>query len=213
MLDMTNNAEEKQTFITNVILNLKQNKFKIQYASGREEEKIFTIESYNETLIALEKQFLTFKKDYIIRTKKQKIKILFSQTVEAILALVGLVFTMNIDLQTEIQNLLIALLFLFSIYYQCVKTNEFDVHTYNLYTTSLFEAFIKRKEDFKIVMKDEQTNEETEWYVVNLSNIWQLENISDLSNYKQSPKKREKASKIIKKLNKTLKKKYVQIDE
>ncbi len=213
MLDMTNNAEEKQTFITNVILNLKQNKFKIQYASGREEEKIFTIESYNETLIALEKQFLTFKKDYIIRTKKQKIKILFSQTVEAILALVGLVFTMNIDLQTEIQNLLIALLFLFSIYYQCVKTNEFDMHTYNLYTTSLFEAFIKRKEDFKIVMKDEQTNEETEWYVVNLSNIWQLENISDLSNYKKSPKKREKASKIIKKLNKTLKKKYVQIDD
>ena len=62
-------------------------------------------------------------------------------------------------------------------------------------------------------MKDEQTNEETEWYVVNLSNIWQLENISDLSNYKQSPKKREKASKIIKKLNKTLKKKYVQIDD
>ena len=213
MLDMTNNAEEKQTFITNVILNLKQNKFKIQYASGREEEKIFTIESYNETLIALEKQFLTFKKDYIIRTKKQKIKILFSQTVEAILALVGLVFTMNIDLQTEIQNLLIALLFLFSIYYQCVKTNEFDMHTYNLYTTSLFEAFIKRKEDFKIVMKDEQTNEETEWYVVKLSNIWQLENISDLSNYKKSPKKREKASKIIKKLNKTLKKKYVQIDD
>ena len=207
MLDMTTNKQEKETFIVNLMLSLKQNKFIVQYANGNKEEHPFTIEEYNKYLILLEQQFFKFKKDYIEKNRKTKVKILYSQLIETVVAITGVAISMNIGLSTEIESLLVTLIAIFSIYYQGLQNNKFDECNFEIYTTNLVEEFIKRKEEFKINLKDEETNDTTAWYAINLGNIWQISSVRELNEYNKD----EKKDKVLKKLNKALNKNYVQI--
>lgn len=209
MLDMTINKTEKENFIIGLKLNLQQNIFTVKYADGKEEKKVFTIEEFNKSLLSMEKQFLLFKDTYIDKLKKEKIKLSIAQLVELMIAITGVAITCNLDIMTDVQSFIIILTSFFSVCFQSEMGTKISMHNYDLYTTYITDEFIKHKEDFKVEIVDQKTNEKAEWYIVNLANIWKISSKKELEDASLPKNIEIKTQKLVKKLNKALNKNYM----
>lgn len=176
MIDITLKDEEKDSFITRVYLKEGSDKYVICYASGRQEEVLFSIPNLNESFLKMEQQFLEHKDSFIDSSLQTARRANLNKLIEAFVAVGALFITSVIDIPMLLKVLIIMISALFTLCFQQQQSALVADIENNLRVVSTAEEFLKRKNDFIIKVTDPMTNLEEDWYLLTLSDIESLYN-------------------------------------
>ncbi len=171
MIDITKNEEDKDKFILGVALKENINSYLINYASGRQEERPFTIRSLNEVIMMMERQYLEYRDQYVEKVFDENKNATLKKLIEALMAVAGLFLTATIPLPKVLQIIIIMILAVGTICYQRKQSDIINDNRYNVNVILTADEFLKRKEDFKIKVIDPNTNLEEDWFLLTLSDI------------------------------------------
>lgn len=171
MIDITKNEEDKDKFITKIFLKDDENSFVVNYASGRQEIRDFTVDDLNTILLEMEKQYLRYRDEYVLRINKENVRITLRKMIEALIAVATLYLTSVIAMPTSLKILIIMILVIYTISYQKNQTDLLNENRYGAQTILTADEFLKHKEDFKIRIIDPNTGLESDWYLLTLSDI------------------------------------------
>lgn len=171
MIDITQNEEDKDKYITKVYLKEDANKFIKRYASGRLEEQDFTISQLNQTLFQMEKQYLQYREEFIASTFNKLKKVSINKLIEAFIAIAGVYLTSQIDMPSILKILIATILVVGSICYQRKQSDIEEENESNLRIVATADEFLEHKDKFKIKVKDPNTATEEDWYLLTLSDI------------------------------------------
>lgn len=171
MIDITKNEEDKDKFILGVALKENINSYLINYASGRQEERPFTIRSLNEVIMMMERQYLEYRDQYVEKVFDENKNATLKKLIEALMSVAGLFLTATIPLPKVLQIIIIMILAVGTICYQRKQSDIINDNRYNVNVILTADEFLKRKEDFKIKVIDPNTNLEEDWFLLTLSDI------------------------------------------
>ena len=171
MIDITKNEEDKDKFILGVALKENINSYLINYASGRQEERPFTIRSLNEVIMMMERQYLEYRDQYVEKVFDENKNATLKKLIEALMSVAGLFLTATIPLPKFLQIIIIMILAVGTICYQRKQSDIINDNRYNVNVILTADEFLKRKEDFKIKVIDPNTNLEEDWFLLTLSDI------------------------------------------
>ena len=171
MIDITKNEEDKDKFILGVALKENINSYLINYASGRQEERPFTVRSLNEVIMMMERQYLEYRDQYVEKVFDENKNATLKKLIEALMAVAGLFLTATIPLPKVLQIIIIMILAVGTICYQRKQSDIINDNRYNANVILTADEFLKRKEDFKIKVIDPNTNLEEDWFLLTLSDI------------------------------------------
>lgn len=176
MIDLTTNKEDKDKFITHVVLKEESDSFIVSYASGRMEEVLFSLPSLNEFLRKMEIQFLEYKDQFLEQEFKASQKATIKKLIEALLAFLGTMISCSFPIPNVVKALIIAIAAIGSVIYQRVQSDIVEEARSNANVILTAEEFLKRKEDYKIKVIDPTSGLEKDWYLLSLSSIEEIPN-------------------------------------
>lgn len=178
MLDITTNLKEKENFITKVYVKENDPNYHILYANGLEMERKFTVHNFNATLEQMEEQLVVYKKDYLAKVDEFYQEIIKKQILEIGIGLLGIYLTINMDLNNMIKIIISILIMALEFYLQLKnRLNKINCQV-SYEKINLYESFIQNKENFSVPVIDPLTNTKENWYMINLSDIDDLENFA-----------------------------------
>ena len=180
MIDLTLKKEDKDSYITNVKLN-EDNTYTVTYASGKEETSPFSIHNYQVNLYRMENSFNKYNEEYLKRVWN-------NGPTRAYLLGMFLVLDAcytNFMVKDGVNIFNIILLGLM-ILQQVPRFIDFftSLKKYLLAKkkVELYKIYLENKEQFKVPVKDSNGKDE-DWYLVDLSNIDQFEDVKELNDY------------------------------
>ena len=171
MIDLTLNDKDRDGFITQLFLKENTDKFIVKYASGRLEEQDFSIHNFNQTLYLMEEQFLKYREAYVKNNLRIQSKIQAKKLVEALIAILGIVVTVNMPIPEIVQGIIVGILALYTFLYQVEASHIIDYGRASIETVKTADKFLQMKDDFKITITDPKTGEDEDWYLVTLAGI------------------------------------------
>lgn len=171
MIDLTLNDKDRDGFITQLFLKENTDKFIVKYASGRLEEQDFSIHNFNQTLYLMEEQFLKYREAYVKNNLRIQSKIQAKKLVEALIAILGIVVTVNMPIPEIVQGIIVGILALYTFLYQVEASRIIDYGRASIETVKTADKFLQMKDDFKITITDPKTGEDEDWYLVTLAGI------------------------------------------
>lgn len=180
MLDFTFKKEDKESYITNVKYN-EDGTYTVTYADGREETSPFTIHNYQVALFRMEKQFKEYGDEYVTRVwNNGPIRAFLLATM-----LVADAFYLNY-ICTSGPNVFNILLLSLMILQQIPRFIEFFIglkrHLYAKRKTEVIKEYLSNKDKFSVPVVDKNGQKE-DWYLVDLGNIDQFEDVKALNDY------------------------------
>ena len=180
MLDLTLNKEDKDSYITTVKYN-EDGTYTVVYASGREETSPFTIHNYQVALFRMEKQFKEYGDEYVKR-------VWYIGPMRAYLLAMMLIadaFYINY-ICTSGPNVFNILFLSLMILQQIPRFIEFFIglkkHLFAKKKVEVIKEYLDNKHQFSVHVEDKNGQKE-EWYLVDLGNIDQFEDVKDLNDY------------------------------
>lgn len=180
MLDLTLNKEDKDSYITNVKYN-EDGTYTVVYASGREETSPFTIHNYQVALFRMEKQFKEYGDEYVKRVWN-------NGPIRAYLLAMMLIadaFYINY-ICTSGANVFNILFLSLMLLQQIPRFIEFFVglkkHLFAKKKVEVIKEYLGCKDQFSVPVEDKNGQKE-EWYLVDLGNIDQFEDVKALNDY------------------------------
>lgn len=171
MIDLTLNDKDRDGFITQLFLKENTDKFIVKYASGRLEEKDFSIHNFNQTLYLMEEQFLKYREAYVKNNLRIQSKVQAKKLVEALIAILGIVVTVNMQIPEIVQGIIVGILALYTFLYQVEASHIIDYGRASIEIVKTADKFLQMKDDFKITITDPKTGEDEDWYLVTLAGI------------------------------------------
>lgn len=171
MIDLTTRHEDKDFFITKVYMKEDSNLFYIHYASGRVEERPFSIHNLNATFAQMEEQFKQYKENYLNRVIEVKKKTCLNQLLELLGSIGAIFLTTNMDMPLEFKLVIDMIIVLFTLWYQYKNNLKDGICNTSINVILTAEEFLNNKEMFMTRVINPKTNEEEDWYLVTLSEI------------------------------------------
>lgn len=184
MIDLTTNNDNKKDFILDLKIDNNFNNIIIKYATGEENIKEFSIDNFNYFVTLMEKQFISFKNSFKKYTEieliKNNIKMLMAFISELII-----VYNINNLSISWIKDLLFSLMVI-GIYsfYLHIKRFEIDDDQNNLKLMSLYDEYLKNKEDFTIDIVNPLNGDIKKFYLITLANIDEFSRCSNIEDIK-----------------------------
>lgn len=180
MLDLTLNKEDKDSYITNVKYN-EDGTYTVVYASGREEISPFTIHNYQVALFRMENQFKEYGDEYVTRVwNNGPIRAFLLATM-----LIADAFYLNY-ICTSGPNVFNILLISLMLLQQIPRFIEFFIglkkHLFAKKKVEVIKEYLGSKHQFSVPVEDKNGQKE-EWYLVDLGNIDQFEDVKALNDY------------------------------
>ncbi len=184
MIDLTTNNDNKKDFILDLKIDNNFNNLIIKYATGEEIIKEFSIDNFNYFITLMEKQFILFKNSFKKYTEieliKNNIKMLMAFISELII-----VYNINNLSISWIKDLLFSLMVI-GIYsfYLHIKRFEIDDDQNNLKLISLYDEYLKNKEDFTIDIVNPLNGDIKKFYLITLANVDEFSRCSNIEDIK-----------------------------
>lgn len=180
MFDFTLNKEDKDSYIVDVRLN-EDETYTVIYASGREETSSFSIHNYQVELFRMERQFNEYNEEYVKR-------IWNNGPIRAYLIAMMLVadaFYLNYicDVGPNVVNiLLLSLMVLQQIPRIIDFFNGLIKYVRAKKKVELYKEYLANKNQFSVPVEDKLGRKE-DWYLIDLANIEQFEDVKALNDY------------------------------
>lgn len=171
MIDLTLNEKDRDGFITQLFLKENSDKFIVKYASGRLEEQDFSLHNFNQTLYLMEEQFLKYREAYVKNNLRIQSRVQVKKLVEALIAILGIVVTVNMPIPEIVQGIIVGILALYTFLYQVEASHIIDYGRASIEIVKTADKFLQMKDDFKITITDPKTGEDEDWYLVTLAGI------------------------------------------
>ena len=180
MIDLTLKKEDKDSYITNVILN-ENHTYTVTYASGREETSPFSIHNYQVELYRMENSFKEHGDEYVKRIwNNGPIR---AYILGLLLVADGLYISTIVKNGANVFNIIFLGLMLLQ---QVPRFIEFFVglkkYLLAKKKVELYKTYLENKNQFRIPVKDSNGRDE-DWYLVDLANIDLFENVKELNDY------------------------------
>lgn len=197
MIDLTVDDKDKNSYIVDVVLN-DNGTYTVKYASGREEVYPFSIHNINVELYRMEEQYKEYGKDYLD-------KIYPSRGFGSFL--LGLMFTVDVMyfkyILDEGLNFVRGWLLCYSLYSFFIRAIP-HIKQRKLFIEAkkkldIIKLYMENKDCFKVDVVNPYNDKEEEWYLVNLANIDEFQNVDELNEYLISlddEKKREEVKSL-----------------
>ena len=180
MIDLTLKKEDKDSYITNVRLN-EDHTYTVTYASGREETSPFSIHNYQVELYRMENSFKEHGDEYVKRIWNNGP--MRAYILGLLLVADGLYLSTIIKNGANVFNIIFLGLMLLQ---QVPRFIEFFVglkkYLLAKKKVELYKTYLENKSQFSVPVKDSNGRDE-EWYLVDLANIDQFENVKELNDY------------------------------
>ena len=180
MLDFTFKKEDKESYITNVKYN-EDGTYTVTYADGREETSPFTIHNYQVALFRMEKQFKEYGDEYVTRVwNNGPIRAFLLATM-----LVADAFYLNYicDVGPNVVNiLLLSLMVLQQIPRIIDFFNGLIKYVRAKKKVEVYKEYLANKKQFSVPVEDKLGRKE-DWYLIDLANIEQFEDVKALNDY------------------------------
>lgn len=174
MLDLSKYAEDKDSYISKVAISPDYKKYKIIYASGREEESDFSVHNYQVVLYRMEEQYKQYSGQYKREVHGDFSKEIKSALLWSLIDVVGIVFQFNIDTPVW-SRILISLMFSLAIVSNFSKLSaKFAEYKYKMNKAYIVESYLANKENFAYDISGEHGIAD-KWYVIDVND---LENFS-----------------------------------
>ena len=181
MFDLTLNEEDKDSYIVDVVMN-DNGTYTVFFASGREETYPFNIHNFQVELYRMEEQFSLYGKDYLekvypnggIRSS------LLAMMLVADVAYLKLILDEGINFARG-WCLGYALYMLITRLVPHLKSRKLYIEAKR--KIALIKLYLENKNKFKIDVINPHTGKEDEWYLVDMANIDEFQNVEDLNNY------------------------------
>ena len=180
MFDFTLNKEDKDSYIVDVRLN-EDETYTVIYASGREETNPFSIHNYQVELFRMERQFNEYNEEYVRR-------IWNNGPIRAYLIAMMLIadaFYINYicDVGANVVNiLLLSLMVLQQIPRIIDFFNGLIKYVRAKKKVELYKEYLANKNQFSVPVEDKLGRKE-DWYLIDLANIDQFEDVKGLNDY------------------------------
>ncbi len=171
MIDLTLDEKDKDNFILKVYFKEDSPNYFVQYASGREEQFVFSVHNINMVLYRMEGQYRQYRDDYVSRVLKVRFQAVLRKLIEALTALLGVVFTSALPIPSVCKFITAMIILVLSLYYQKRQTFIEKASNSSLNTIEIIDEYLKNKDQFKLTVVDPVTKKEEDWYLVTLSNI------------------------------------------
>ena len=180
MFDFTLNKEDKDSYIVDVRLN-EDETYTVIYASGRQETNPFSIHNYQVELFRMERQFNEYNEEYVRR-------IWNNGPIRAYLIAMMLIadaFYINYicDVGANVVNiLLLSLMVLQQIPRIIDFFNGLIKYVRAKKKVELYKEYLANKNQFSVPVEDKLGRKE-DWYLIDLANIDQFEDVKGLNDY------------------------------
>lgn len=180
-MDLSKYAKDKDAYILRTEINEDFSKFKVIYASGREEEFDFSIHNYQVYLYRMEEQYKEYSEYYkreigMDFSKERKNAILIS-----LLEIVSIFVSCNLDIAIAGRIVLVFIALLGIIKnYSDINSAKIKLGM-NAMKTAIVDYYLENKEKYGFDIKDPKTGNQERWYTVDLNNIDRFDSIFELS--------------------------------
>ncbi len=187
MIDLTTEKEDKSSYIVNVDLNDDET-YIVTYADGHTDVCQFSVHNFMVEMYKMEEQYEKYGKDYLERIypnpgiRNSLIGLLLANNTLYFISIMktginignGLIFTycMVLGLRTILKH---------------VRNTKLYLEAKR--KLAIINAYMENKEQFKIKLDSSLTNEQEDWYLVNLSNIDDFKSIDALNAFMVDLKK------------------------
>ena len=170
MLDLSKYANDKDSYISKVAISEDFKKYKVIYASGREEESDFSVHNYQVVLYRMEEQYRQYSGQYKREVSGEFFKELKSSLLLSLIDIVGIVFQCNIDTPMW-SRIIFILLFCLAIVSNFSKlSSKLAECKYKMNKALIVESYLHNKESFAYEIKDEHGLAD-KWYVIDLNDL------------------------------------------
>ena len=180
MIDLTLKKEDKDSYITNLRLN-EEHTYTVTYASGREETCPFSIHNYQVELYRMENSLKEYGDEYVKRIWNNGP--MRAYILGLLLVADGLYISTIVKNGANVFNIIFLGLIILQ---QVPRFIEFFVglrkHLLAKKKVELYKIYLENKDQFKIPVKDYNGRDE-DWYLVDLGNIDQFEDVKALNDY------------------------------
>ena len=198
MVDMTDNKEKQKDFITNILLDVDGSNYYVLYADGTIEKNKFDIESYNEVLLEMEREYYNYKESYYNRKNDERFFNSLKVIATDLLTALGVFLLYNIDISDLLKVATSFIVVLTGILIHQKYNRKVYESDQDIQELHLMEELINRKEKFATEIIDPETGETKKWYIVNLSNIYKIQSIAALNKYTNEEIKLKKIPNFLK---------------
>ncbi len=198
MVDMTDNKEKQKDFITNILLDVDGSNYYVLYADGTIEKNKFDIESYNEVLLEMEREYYNYKESYYNRKNDERFFNSLKVIATDLLTALGVFLLYNIDISDLLKVATSFIVVLTGILIHQKYNRKVYESDQDIQELHLMEELINRKEEFATEIIDPETGETKKWYIVNLSNIYKIQSIAALNKYTNEEIKLKKIPNFLK---------------
>lgn len=180
MIDLTLKKEDKDSYITNLRLN-EEHTYTVTYASGREETCPFSIHNYQVELYRMENSLKEYGDEYVKRIWNNGP--MRAYILGLLLVADGLYISTIVKNGANVFNIIFLGLIILQ---QVPRFIEFFVglrkHLLAKKKVELYNIYLENKDQFKIPVKDYNGRDE-DWYLVDLGNIDQFDDVKALNDY------------------------------
>ena len=180
MIDLTLKKEDKDSYITNLRLN-EEHTYTVTYASGREETCPFSIHNYQVELYRMENSLKEYGDEYVKRIWNNGP--MRAYILGLLLVADGLYISTIVKNGANVFNIIFLGLIILQ---QVPRFIEFFVglrkHLLAKKKVELYKIYLENKDQFKIPVKDYNGRDE-DWYLVDLGNIDQFDDVNALNDY------------------------------
>lgn len=180
MIDLTLKKEDKDSYITNLRLN-EEHTYTVTYASGREETCPFSIHNYQVELYRMENSLKEYGDEYVKRIWNNGP--MRAYILGLLLVADGLYISTIVKNGANVFNIIFLGLIILQ---QVPRFIEFFVglrkHLLAKKKVELYKIYLENKDQFKIPVKDYNGRDE-DWYLVDLGNIDQFDDVKALNDY------------------------------
>lgn len=174
MLDLSKYIEDKDSYISKVAISDDFKKFKVIYASGREEENDFSIHNYQVYLYRMEQQYRDNVGHYKREVSGEFFKEFKSSLIWSIVDVIGIIFQCNLDTPAW-SKMIFILLFVLAIVSNFMKvTSKLAECKYKMNKAVIVESYLANKEQFAMDVKDPASGREEKWYVLDVNDLDQF---------------------------------------
>lgn len=170
MLDLSKYAEDKDSYITKVAISQDYKKYKVIYASGREEESDFSVHNYQVALYRMEEQYRQYSGQYKREVHGDFKRELKTTLLWILIDVIGIVFQCNIDTPMW-SRIIFILLFCLAIVSNFAKlSSRFAEFRYKMNKALIVESYLHNKENFAYDISGEHGIAD-KWYVVDINDL------------------------------------------
>lgn len=171
MLDLSKYIEDKDSYISKVAISEDFKKFKVIYASGREEENDFSIHNYQVYLYRMEQQYRENVGQYKREVSGEFFKEFKSSLIWSIVDVIGIIFQCNLDTPMW-SKIIFILMFCLAIVSNFMKvSSKMAECKYKMNKAVIVESYLANKENFAMDVKDPVSGREEKWYVVDVNDL------------------------------------------